>query len=322
LSQWSNGPQDADSKLSDFNQHQLSVYGYLGLGQCIVMIISFYLLILGGLRASFNLHTVLTWHVIRSPMQFFDTTPIGRIVNRFSRDIDTVDSLIPNTMRTFLTCLLRITATFVIITYKTPLFSLVLGPIIVIYYFVQVSQLNWFFLISFLKLLIFVPFRLNLTQRFYVATTRQLKRLDSITRSPIYSHFGETLSGCSTIRAYSKTKAFVNESNARVELNNICYYPSMIANRWLSVRLEFLGNIMVFSTAIFAVYSKDYLDAGTVGLIVSYAINITQVLSWQVRMISELETNLVSVERINEYNSNELEDDWVRCFSFFTIIRI
>lgn len=152
------------------------------------------------------------------------------------------------------------------------------------------------------------------TQTYYVATSRQLKRLESVTRSPIYSHFGETLSGVSTIRAYGLLKRFITESNYRVDHNQRCYYPSLIANRWLAIRLELCGNIIVLFTALFGVMSRDSFahSPGIIGLIMTYSLSVTSTLNWTVRMTSELETNIVSVERIDEYCNNEQEKDWTR----------
>ena len=137
-------------------------------------------------------------------------------------------------------------------------------------------------------------------QKFYVATSRQLKRLESVTRSPIYSHFGETLSGVQTIRAYGATKRFIADSNNKVDTNQRCYFPSFIANRWLALRLEFCGNLIVFFSAAFAVVSREQfaLQPGFIGLILTYSLSVTQTLNWLVRMTSEVETNIVSVERI------------------------
>lgn len=151
-------------------------------------------------------------------------------------------------------------------------------------------------------------------KKFYVATSRQLKRLESVTRSPIYSHFGETLSGVSTIRAYGSTHRFITESNHRVDLNQRSYYPSFISNRWLSIRLEFCGNLIVFFAAIFAVFSRDSFQdkPGFAGLIITYALSVTQTFNWLVRMTSDMETNVVSVERIEEYCHNETEKEWTR----------
>lgn len=175
-------------------------------------------------------------------------------------------------------------------------------------------------------------------QRFYVATSRQLKRLESVSRSPIYSHFGESIQGAPTIRAFNVQQRyfspfnqqfypnslefiaslclksyfcrFIMDSDNKVDNNQVCYCPSVIANRWLAVRLEMVGNLIILFAALFAVLSRDSLNAGTVGLSVSYALQITQTLNWLVRMTSEVETNIVAVERIKEYAETKQEAPW------------
>ena len=101
-----------------------------------------------------------------------------------------------------------------------PWFGIVIVPIAIIFYFVQ---------------------------KIYVNTARQLKRLESVSRSPIYSHFGETLSGASTIRAFGLQNKFTLQSEALVDKNQICYFPTIMANRWLAVRLETIGNFITFA---------------------------------------------------------------------------
>lgn len=141
-------------------------------------------------------------------------------------------------------------------------------------------------------------------QRYYLRTSRELKRLDSISRSPIYAHFQESLSGISTIRAYRQQGRFSKENEWRVDANLRAYFPSISANRWLAVRLEFIGSIIIFAAAGFAIISVSTgadLSAGLVGLAMSYALQITTSLNWIVRQTVEVETNIVSVERILEY---------------------
>lgn len=110
-------------------------------------------------------------------------------------------------------------------------------------------------------------------QRFYVATSRQLKRLESVSRSPIYSHFGETVTGAQAIRAFNEQKRFISESEGKVDFNQIAYFPSIIANRWLAIRLEMVGNLIILFAALFAVIGQD-LDPGSVGLSVTYALQV------------------------------------------------
>lgn len=134
-----------------------------------------------------------------------------------------------------------------VISYTTPIFISVVIPIALLYYFIQ---------------------------KFYIPTARQLKRLDSVSRSPIYSHFGETVMGVSTIRAFGEQERYINESERKVDLNQVCYYPSIIANRWLAVRLEMVGNLVILFTALFAVLGKDLIP-GIIGLTVSYALQVS-----------------------------------------------
>lgn len=176
-------------------------------------------------------------------------------------------------------------------------------------------------------------------------------RLESVTRSPIFSHFHETLNGTSTIRAYGQQERFIANVQDRMDLNLKAYYPYVTGlryasrieiwwllscirhacHRWLATRLEFIGNCVVFFAALFAVIERGSLSAGIVGLSISYSLRVsaytlifcsamcdvfkspcwsfqtTQSLTWLVRMMSDLETRIVSVERVKEYSSVQTE---------------
>ncbi|KAI9826868.1 MAG: hypothetical protein M1832_005807 [Thelocarpon impressellum] len=142
-------------------------------------------------------------------------------------------------------------------------------------------------------------------QRYYLRASRELKRLDSVTRSPIYAHFQESLGGISTVRAFRQQDRFARENEWRVDANLRAYFPSINANRWLAVRLECMGAVVILAAAGFAIInvaSGSGLSAGMVGLAMSYALQITQSLNWIVRQTVEVETNIVSVERVLEYS--------------------
>ncbi|KRT79870.1 ABC transporter ATP-binding protein [Oryctes borbonicus] len=261
----------------------LGVYGALGIGQALSMFLSSLALYIGTLNGALLMHNFILNNVIRAPCtSFYDITPVGRILNRFSKDVDTLDIVLPMTLRGWITCFFSVLGTLVVISYTTPIFVAVIVPIAILYYFIQ---------------------------RFYVATSRQLKRLESVSRSPIYSHFGETVTGAQVIRAFNEKNRFISESESKVDFNQVCYYPSIIANRWLAVRLEMVGNLIILFAALFAVLS-DNQNSGNVGLSVSYALQITQTLNWLVRMTSDVETNIVAVERIKEYGEVEQEAPW------------
>lgn len=263
---------------------RVAVFGVLGLAQGLFVFFGTLILANASVDASRILHSRLLNNILRVPMVFFDTTPIGRVVNRFAKDIFTIDEAIPQSFRSWLLCLLGVVGTLFVICLATPFFTIIIIPLAVIYYFVQ---------------------------RFYVATSRQLRRLDSVSRSPIYSHFGETVSGLSVIRAYNHQERFLKHNELTIDENLKSVYPWIVSNRWLAIRLEFLGNLVVFFSALFAVISRKTLDSGLVGLSISYALNVTQTLNWLVRMTSELETNIVAVERVSEYSELENEADWI-----------
>lgn len=125
-----------------------------------------------------------------------------------------------------------------------------------------------------------------------------------MSKSPIYAHFQETLGGITTIRAYRQQKRFALENEWRIDANLRAYFPSINANRWLAVRLEFIGSFIILAAASFAIIyvaRGSGLSAGMVGLAMSYALQITQSLNWIVRQTVEVETNIVSVERVLEY---------------------
>ncbi|XP_011882151.1 PREDICTED: multidrug resistance-associated protein 1 isoform X4 [Vollenhovia emeryi] len=285
LSVWSNDNQTIGNNTIDTARRDmyLGVYGALGFGQGVTVFAMAIFLARGTVRASRRIFEGTLQRVLHNPMSFFDRTPTGRILSRLGKDIDVLDNILPIILRTWVTCLFGVIATLVVISYSTPIFVVVILPIGAIYYFIQ---------------------------RFYVATSRQLKRLESVSRSPIYSHFSESVTGAQIIRAYGVQEQFIHESENRVDFNQVCYFPSIIANRWLAVRLEMVGNLIIFFAALFAVLGRDTMSSGLVGLSVSYALQITQTLNWLVRMTSDVETNIVAVERIKEYGETPQEAPW------------
>ncbi|KFO10391.1 Canalicular multispecific organic anion transporter 1, partial [Balearica regulorum gibbericeps] len=286
LSAWTNDAQHYLNQTYPVEQRDLriGVFGALGVSQALFLLFATILSAQGAMRASRIMHQQLLSNILRVPMSFFDTTPTGRIVNRFAKDIFTIDETIPMSFRSWLSCFMAIISTLLMITLATPFFALVIIPLSVFYYFVL---------------------------RFYVSTSRQLRRLDSVTRSPIYSHFGETVSGLSVIRAYGHQERFLQQNESTMDINQKSVYSWIISNRWLAIRLEFVGSLVVFFSALLAVISKGTLDGGIVGLSVSSALNVTQTLNWLVRTSSELETNIVAVERVHEYTKVKNEAPWV-----------
>eukprot|EP00750_Incisomonas_marina_P031430 INCI8140.1.p1 GENE.INCI8140.1~~INCI8140.1.p1 ORF type:complete len:1674 (+),score=297.41 INCI8140.1:503-5524(+) len=259
----------------DINFHYLASYSALQGGMALFTAFNLTVFIFGALRASRVMHHRMLWRLLRAPMAFFDATPIGRILNRFSKDMYTVDEQLQYSMYMYVSCMFSVVATIAIITYATPVFLLAIVPAM------------WFY---------------SATQDFFIATSRELMRLTSVSRSPIFSHFSETLDGASSIRAFKAQKRFTAKNYEIVNTNNQAYYLSVAINRWLAMRLEFAGTCIVVLASFFAVYSRSSVAAGLAGLSISYAMNVTQTLNWMVRMTSDRETQIVSVERIKTYS--------------------
>ncbi|UJR14426.1 hypothetical protein I4U23_001423 [Adineta vaga] len=231
-----------------------------------------------------KLHWIILIGVLRAPISFFDTTPIGRVINRFAKDIDAVDGTLPSSFSQALTTLITVLVTLIII--------LIYG--------------SWFAIIELIPLALLFGF----IQRVYVSSSRQLRRLDSVTRSSIFANFSETIQGLTSIRAYHKQQRFIDLSDKFTDRNQSCHLASSMCNRWLGIRLEMIGNLLTLLTAITAVFMRDHLSAGTVGLMITYAIQITNALNLMVRTSGEIEANIVSVERIHEYAELTPEAPW------------
>ncbi|AOA60656.1 ABC type transmembrane transporter of MRP/CFTR family [Komagataella phaffii CBS 7435] len=230
-----------------------------------------------SIRASKSFHSTLTHSVMRSPLSFFETTPIGRIMNRFSTDMNKVDESLPRTFSLFLQTLIKVFFTVAILSFTLPIFIVVVAVLSVFYFYYQ---------------------------QYYMMASRELQRIMSVTRSPIFAHFQETLNGVDTVRAYRQENRFLYLNSETIDRNLKSVYCSRSTNRWLSFRLQLIGSTMVLAAAIMAILStltKNPLSSGTVGLIISYALDITSSLSWVIRACVAVETNIVSVERIEEY---------------------
>ncbi|MGH0130138.1 UNVERIFIED_CONTAM: hypothetical protein FKN15_041189 [Acipenser sinensis] len=272
LSMWADDPVVNGTQLdTDF---KLGVYGALGFAQGIAIFGTTVAISVGGIIASRHLHQDLLHNMLRSPMSFFERTPSGNLLNRFSKEVDAIDCMIPDGLKMMLGYLFKLLEICIIVLLATPITAVIILPLGLFYGFIQ---------------------------SFYVATSCQLRRLESVSRSPIYTHFNETVQGASVIRAFGEQPRFILQTNQRVDENQKSYFPRFVATRWLAVNLEFLGNCIVLSAAIFSVMGKGILSPGIVGLSVSHALQVTGILSWIVRSWTDVENNIVSVERVKEY---------------------
>ncbi|RUS73809.1 hypothetical protein EGW08_018426, partial [Elysia chlorotica] len=254
--------------------------GFFGIAQLVTMIGFNFFYWRCLVKASERLHGLLLERLFHAPMSFFDQTPMGRILNRFSRDVDTVDNTLPLILRDFLITGCIIVCTVIVIIIKSPIFGAVLVPIVIVFLIISLKN-------------------------YYVRTSRQLKRIESIARSPIYVHFSESVTGAAVIRAYGAADRFVQESEQRVDRNQVYYFASQAAIRWLQLNMDMLANLVVLCAALFQITSGG--RGSDAGISVSFALQISGALTFMVRQVCEFETNIVSVERMKEYSQVEQE---------------
>jgi ABC-type multidrug transport system fused ATPase/permease subunit len=256
----------------------LSIYACFGLGVILAGTVQDVIVLLGALWASRKLHRELLDAVLFSPLRFFETTPVGRILNRFSKDIENIDSNVINTIHYFIYSIIRSVTVVAVIGTIAPPFLLIVPVIGVMYLYV--AQL-------------------------YLSTSRELKRLEAISRSPIYSQFSETLAGVSTIRAYEAEPRFTNENLKKIDENHKPFFYMWAANRWLCLRTDLLSAVVVLFAGLNVVVGG--VGAGWAALTITYALDFTDALLWTVRMHAEMEMAMNSVERVEEYTAIEQE---------------
>ncbi|XP_041804130.1 multidrug resistance-associated protein 1-like [Chelmon rostratus] len=281
LSLWADEPSVNGTQSG--HELKLCVFAALGFTQGLATFGTTLGIALGGIVASRHLHADLLHSVLHSPMSFFEVTPSGNLLNRFSKEIDAIDCMIPDGLKMMLGYLFKLLEVCIILLLATPFTGLVLLPLTSVYMFIQ---------------------------SFYVASSCQLRRLEAVSRSPIYTHFNETVQGVTVIRAFGEQPRFVLQANRRIDNNQEAYFPRFVATRWLAVNLEFLGNLLVLAAAILSVRGRDELSPGIVGLAVSHSLQVTGILSWIVRSWTDVENNIVSVERVKEYHNTPREAAW------------
>ncbi|XP_052786369.1 multidrug resistance-associated protein 1-like isoform X1 [Mya arenaria] len=263
--------------------YYMLMYLLFGVIQGVVVFLSFYMALTRMVRASGILHDSMLKSILHSPMSFFDTTPIGRMMNRFSSDIDIMDNKLPESFRLWSIMLFSTVAVIVVVAVITPIFMAAIVPIGIFY---------------------------ALFVKFYLPTARAMRRTESVNRSPIYNHFSETITGASVIRAYRCADRFIQESRKRVDENIKFFFASNTGSRWIGIRLELMGNLIALLATVFGLVS-DELNGAQVGLSITYAVQITITLNLVVLAISEMEMNIVSAERVTEYTTLPSEAGWV-----------
>ena len=275
LSKWTQAEMFAAQTGSDFDRYSY-VGGYLGFAFGFVALTSTRSLmnLLSALHASKVIHLKTLASLVRAPVMFFDTTPVGRILNRFSKDTDDIDFLLSMSMTEFGNCIMQLLSTMIFLAVIQPILLAGIVPLMGIYYILQ---------------------------KYYRRSYIEMQRLDAVSRSPIYAHFSESLAGVETIRAYNLKSSFAISSDRKVDVNHRAYFTLKMANEWLAMRLDIIGATIVFLTAILAITRRDVVSVSLAALTLSEALDVTLFLKAAVTSGAMFETRFNSVERMSAY---------------------
>lgn len=259
----------------------IGVYAGLGAVQALLMFSFMVALTVFGTAASKHLLRIAVARVLRAPMSFFDTTPLGRITNRFSRDVDVMDNNLSDAMRMYFFSVSSIISVFALIIAFFHYFAIALVPLFLLFVFAT---------------------------SYYRSSAREVKRFEAVLRSTVFAKFGESLSGVACIRAYGLTEKFIVDLRKAVDQMDSAYFLTYSNQRWLSVRLDMIGNALVFTTGILVVTSRFNVNPSIGGLVLSYILSIVQMIQFTVRQLAEVENGMNTVERILYYGT-QLEEE-------------
>ncbi|SMF17806.1 ABC transporter transmembrane domain-containing protein [Pseudobacteriovorax antillogorgiicola] len=281
LSYWADGKTDAFAPTFANvwgDSWQLVIYGGLSLALVTVAFAQFRLWALRAVRAGEILHEEALQHVIRSPISFFDKNPVGRVLNRFAKDIDAVEKEMPWDVQEMIRTGLQAFMSFVVMVVVVPVTALIMIPTIWVYLKVQNA---------------------------YRHSARETKRLFSISRSPLFAHFKQTLEGVDTIRAYGQEKLFINGFHKAATRNQKTFWTMILVNRWFSVRMPVMSGVITLAVGIAVVLlaKQGLIAAGLAGLTLLYTRNFASQMSMAVRCFSEVESRLTAVERLKYYGT-------------------
>nr|XP_032836176.1 multidrug resistance-associated protein 4 [Petromyzon marinus] len=273
------GPQPDPLDLS----YYIGIYAGVTLGVVLLGMARCLLFLKVLVTASRVLHNRMFSSVLRAPVYFYDVNPIGRVLNRFSKDIGQMDDLLPITFLDFAQTSLQIVGAMSVAVGVVPWVMIPVVPLLVVFF---------------------------LLRRYYLLTARNIKRLEATARSPVFSHLSSSLQGLPVVRAFHVQRHFQSTFDSLQDVHTEAWFLFLTTSRWLAVRLDLLCAVFVTAVSFSSIFISSSLAAGQVGLALSYAMSLTGMFQWGVRQSAEVESYMTSVERVLEYSELEPEAPW------------
>ena len=256
----------------------LGIYLGLSITLCISGTLRYFVVYTRSIRASKHMFDKMTFTILRTPLRWLDTVPIGRMLNRFTADFEAIDS--------------KLATDFGLLLYEAlQIFGIIVAAVFVSLYILPVA--------------IFLLAVCGYITSWYLAGAREVKRLESVTKSPIFELFGATLTGIGTIRAFDKTDIYLNRMLERIDGHARAYWHLWLFNRWLSLSLDIIGALFATAVAIFVAFA--HIDASLAGFALSFALQYSEAVVWVTRFYSNVELSMNSVERVSEYSKLPIE---------------
>ncbi|BGP39463.1 hypothetical protein JCM10449v2_003413 [Rhodotorula kratochvilovae] len=279
LGKWSGSYEDPAGPAHSVNYY-LGVYAFLSILAVLISTLQWLVLYTGTLRASRRLHKMLLHSVLRAPLRWFDSQALGRIQNRFSKDLEGVDASLPDNFGRSLMYGLGVVTTLAVIASTAPEFLIGFGLLSIAYFH---------------------------HARLFSHSAREFRRLDSVSKSPLFSIYGEAIQGVAVIRAFGSSARFMALMLERASTNVTYFWMLWGTNRWLSMRFSLLSAVVVALTGYVLIAAGDKIDAALAGFTLTFALNVSNDILFLVRRYTQLELSLVGVERLKAYSEIEQE---------------
>lgn len=256
--------------------YYLAIYTIIWVSYALISLLRNFAVFHGSIKASSQIYERLLDSILHTRLFFFDSVPLGQIVNRFSRDIEILDQSLAGFSISGFELAASLAMVIVLISIALPAFLLIATVLFVVYCSVTAV---------------------------YISGARDFKRIEAVARSPLYQHFGETLAGYTSIRAYSRSSMFKKENHRLLDRLNQPYLHQWASMGWLRLRIGALSSAISFSAGALIVWKMESISSNSAGLILTYTTSFTENVMWLVQIYSIIQQDLVSIERVMEYTN-------------------